>query len=232
MNFHKDNLEALQKFQQMLNAEPDPLGIESTPDKKAKTLVISHVETTLDELFFGHWRTENFKWAVLANEVQASLELVVIHPISGYELKRTGAASVIIMVDRVPDGVTGQERNQWALNPANKKANAMDLAFGKLKAECLKNAALSLGKVFGRDLNRVNKDTYKPFKLKGALGRGHEQDVQYVRDMIARAESLEQCNKLQRACSAEVLADVIDDLNQKRNEIASAGERGQFIDHV
>ena len=23
MNFHKDNLEALQKFQQMLNAEPD-----------------------------------------------------------------------------------------------------------------------------------------------------------------------------------------------------------------
>ncbi len=34
MNFHKDNLEALQKFQQMLNAEPDQLGIESTPDKK------------------------------------------------------------------------------------------------------------------------------------------------------------------------------------------------------
>ena len=154
MNFHKDNLEALQKFQQMLNAEPDPLGVESTPDKKAQTLVISHVETTLDELFFGHWRTENFKWAVLANEVQASMELVVIHPISGYELRRTGAASVIIMVDKVPD---------------NKKANAMDLAFGKLKAECLKNAALSLGKVFGRDLNRKNKDTYKPFKWKSVV---------------------------------------------------------------
>jgi len=40
-SFHKDNLEALQKFQQMLNAKPDELGIEKTPDGKAKTLVVS-----------------------------------------------------------------------------------------------------------------------------------------------------------------------------------------------
>jgi hypothetical protein len=214
--FHKDNLEALQKFQQMLNAEPDELGIESTPDRKARTLVISHVETTLDEMFFGHWRTENFKWSTIANEVQASLELVVIHPISGYELRRTGAASVIIMVDRVPDGVTGIDRNRWALNPDNKKANAMDLAFGKLKAECLKNAALSLGKVFGRDLNRINKDTYKPFKLKGALGRGHEQDVAYVRELIQQATDVNQLAKIMKACSPEVLAEVSQELEAKR----------------
>ena len=214
--FHKDNLEALQKFQQMLNAEPDELGIESTPDRKARTLVISHVETTLDEMFFGHWRTENFKWSTIANEVQASLELVVIHPISGYELRRTGAASVIIMVDRVPDGVTGIDRNRWALNPDNKKANAMDLAFGKLKAECLKNAALSLGKVFGRDLNRINKDTYKPFKLKGALGRGHEQDVAYVRELIQQATNVNQLAKIMKACSPEVLAEVSQELEAKR----------------
>jgi hypothetical protein len=218
MNFHKDNLEALQKFQQMLNAEPDPLGVESTPDKKAQTLVISHVETTLDELFFGHWRTENFKWAVLANEVQASLELVVIHPISGYELKRTGAASVIIMVDKVPDNVFGSDRNRWALNPDNKKANAMDLAFGKLKTECLKNAALSLGKVFGRDLNRKNKDNYKPFKLKCALGRGHEQDVAYVRELIQQATDITQLMKIFKACSPEVLAEVGDELNAKKDQ--------------
>jgi len=216
MNFHKDNLEALQKFQQMLNAEPDAAGVESTPDKKAQTLVISHVETTLDELFFGHWRTENFKWSTIANEVQASLELVVIHPISGYELRRVGAASVIIMVDKVPDNVFGSDRNRWALNPDNKKANAMDLAFGKLKSECLKNAALSLGKVFGRDLNRKNKDTYKPFKLKGALGRGHEQDVAYVRELIQQATDLTQLAKIFKACSPEILAEVGEEINNKK----------------
>jgi len=144
--------------------------------------------------------------------------LVVIHPISGYEIRRVGAASVIIMVDRVPDGVTGTERNRWALNPDNKKANAMDLAFGKLKAECLKNAALSLGKVFGRDVNRVNKDTYKPFKLKGALGRGHEQDVAYVRELIQQATDLTQLHKIFKACSPEVLAEVGDELNAKKEQ--------------
>ena len=162
-----EQLESMQKFLQRLNSEPAIEGILPTPDGKAKTLVISHVEMTLDELFFGQWSTRNFQWSAIANEVQGSLELVVIHPVSGREIVRTGAGSVIIMVDKVPDEVkiNPQLRNQWALNPSNKKANALDLAFPKLKAECLKNAALSFGKVFGRDLNRNIVDEYRPFKL-------------------------------------------------------------------
>jgi hypothetical protein len=155
----------LQKFTQRLNAEPDPLSVELTPDRKASTVVISHIETTLDELFFGQWKTEGFKWSPVANEIQGSLELVCIHPVTGFEIRRTGAASIVIMVDRAPENLAGQERNQWALNPSNKKPNALDMAFPKLKSECLKNAAQSLGKVFGRDLNRKNKDVYKPFKI-------------------------------------------------------------------
>jgi hypothetical protein len=160
-----ETAEALQKFQTRLNSAPNDAGIESTPDNKAKTVVISHIEMTLDEMFFGQWKTENFKWSAIANEVQGSMELVCVHPVTGFELRRTGAASIIIMVDRVPEGVTGSDRNQWALNPANKKANALDMAFPKLKAECLKNAAQSLGKVFGRDLNRKNRDEYRPYKI-------------------------------------------------------------------
>lgn len=160
-----ETLDSLQKFQTRLNSLPSELAVESTPDRKAQTVVISHIEMTLDELFFGQWRTENFKWNAIANEVQGSIELVAVHPVTGFEIRRTGAASIIIMVDKVPDGVTGTERNQWALNPSNKKANALDLAFPKLKSECVKNAAQSLGKIFGRDLNRKNADQYQPYKL-------------------------------------------------------------------
>ena len=160
-----ETLESLQKFQTRLNSLPSELAVESTPDKKAQTVVISHIEMTLDELFFGQWKTENFKWNAIANEVQGSIELVAIHPVTGFEIRRTGAASIVIMVDRVPDGITGTDRNQWALNPSNKKANALDMAFPKLKSECLKNAAQSLGKIFGRDLNRKNVDQYQPYKL-------------------------------------------------------------------
>lgn len=160
-----ETLDSLQKFQTRLNSAPSELAVESTPDRKAQTVVISHIEMTLDELFFGQWKTENFKWNAIANEVQGSIELVAVHPVTGFEIRRTGAASIIIMVDRVPDGVTGTDRNQWALNPSNKKANALDMAFPKLKSECLKNAAQSLGKIFGRDLNRKNVDQYQPYKL-------------------------------------------------------------------
>ncbi len=163
----QEQMDMLQKFTARLNSMPDVSGIEKTPDGKAHTIVISHIEMTLDELFFGQWTTQNFTWSSIANEVQGSLELCVIHPVSGYEIRRTGAASIVITVDRVPDNIKDnpQQRNRWALDSNNKKPNALDLAFPKLKAECLKNAAISLGKIFGRDLNRGNKDEYKPFKL-------------------------------------------------------------------
>jgi hypothetical protein len=162
-----EHMDALQKFQGRLNSEPAMEGVELTPDRKASTLVISHIEMTLDELFFGQWTTEKFQWSHIANEVQASLELVVTHPVSGQQIRRIGTASVVIMVDRVPDDIKDDPilRNRWALSADNKKPNALDMAFPKLKSECLKNASQSLGKVFGRDLNRKNKDVYRPFRI-------------------------------------------------------------------
>lgn len=152
----------LQDFQERLNREPDPSELERTPDGKAKTLPISFVEMTLDELYLGQWDTCNFTSKVIANEVCGELELVLTHPITKREIRRSGAAAIIIQVDKAPDNITGQQRNEWALNPSNKKSNALDLGYPKLKAECVKNAAQSLGKVFGRDLNRKKADKFQP----------------------------------------------------------------------
>jgi hypothetical protein len=222
MNFHKDNLEALQKFQQMLNTSPDQVGLEKTPDGKAVTLVISHVETTLDEMFFGHWRTENFKWERMANEVVGSLDLVIIHPITGYELRRTGAGAIVIMVDRVPSQLAADpiERNRWALNADNKKPNALDLAFPKLKTECLKNAAVSFGKLLGRDLNRKNVDIYKPFKLKGTLNTSNK-DVQYLMDLIDKAKNLDDCDIILQACPEEFFQQIQPLVNVKKQQLST-----------
>lgn len=156
----------LQNFVQKLNAEPNPTEFEKTPDGKAQFLPISYIEMTLDEIYLGQWGTENFKWSAITNEVQGSLDLVLIHPITGQEIRRVGAGSIIITVDSITDEakakMSKQERNLYALNPENKKPNALDLGFPKLKAECVKNAAASLGKVFGRDINRKQKDVFKP----------------------------------------------------------------------
>jgi len=161
----------IQKFVSSLNNSDPISGVENTPDNKAKTLTISHVEMTLDEYFFGLWSTENFKWSVIQNEVVGSLDLIVVHPMNGMFIRRTGAASIIIQVDKVPDEIknNSKARNIHALSPENKKPNALDMGFPKLKAECLKNAAQSLGKIFGRDLNRKQKDTFNPLLKKEEL---------------------------------------------------------------
>lgn len=159
----------LQNFAQKLSFQPKPESIGETPDKKGKTILISHIETTLDEYYFGLWKTENFRWSQIGNEVVGSIDLLVFHPVAGIWITRQGAASVVIMVDKAPDGMTQTERNIWALDMQNKKSNALDMGFPKLKAECIKNAANSLGSLFGRDLNRKEKDrdVFTPiFKMK------------------------------------------------------------------
>jgi hypothetical protein len=215
-----NKIDALQKFNQRLNSQPSDEGVESTPDGKARTLVISHIEMTLDELFFGQWSTENFNWNTIANEVQGCLELVVVHPITGERIKRLGCASVIIMVDRVPDSLKNdpQARNQWALSPSNKKPNALDLAFPKLKAECLKNAAQSLGKIFGRDLNRKNADTYRPFKLQRPVTELPESTMLKLEQGIkSGADEFEIRNAM------ETLADLMsDEQKTKLNQLIQA----------
>lgn len=152
---------ALERFQGALNRDPDPNELKKTPDGNAYYLPISFIEMTLDELFFGQWSTENFRWNQCQNEIQGSIDLVVINPVSGMKITKTGAASIQIMVDKAPSNLQGKEKNSWALDPFNKKPNALQMAFPKLKAECLKNAAVGLGKVFGRDINRRFTDSHK-----------------------------------------------------------------------
>ncbi len=156
----------LQNFLQRLQQEPSV--IEKTPDGRANTVPISHIEMTLDELYFGMWSTENFKWQVISNEIVGSLELVVTNPVNNTQIRRVGSASIQIMVDAIPQEIKHdrEKMKQWQLDAQNKKANALDMGFPKLKAECLKNASQSLGKVFGRDINRKTSDTFRPLVKK------------------------------------------------------------------
>lgn len=143
----------LQDFQKRLNAEPDPREFEPTPDGKARTLPISFVQMTLDELYLGQWETSDATYQQIFNEVVATVVLTVWHPVTGKPQRRTGWASVIITQDK-----------DAAVSDFNmtKKKNALDLAFPKLGAEAFKSAAQSLGKIFGRDINRKLVDSFKP----------------------------------------------------------------------
>jgi len=143
----------LQNFAQKLNAEPNPIEFEKTPDGRASYLPISFIEMTLDEIFLGQWEVSDVSYQQIFNEVVGTGILTVIHPITGRAIRRAGFGAVVITQDK-----------DAAIADFNitKKKNALDLTFPKLKAEIVKNAASSLGKVFGRDINRKQKDVFKP----------------------------------------------------------------------
>lgn len=107
---------------------------------------------TLDEMFFGLWETTDFRWQVMGNEVVGSLTLRVFHSIEKIWLSRTGAAAAMIR----------QAKGAKITDIDAKLHNALGMDFPRLKADCLTNAARSLGKMFGRDLNRKFEDAYKP----------------------------------------------------------------------
>ena len=125
--------------------------------KNAKFLPVSNIENTLDEVFFGLWETVDFHYQVVANEIIGSIVLRVFHPIACRWISRTGAAAVQIQMISKERGGDGD-----ISNVRNKIVNTLVKDFPHLKSECLKNAAKSVGKIFGRDLNREAVDDYQP----------------------------------------------------------------------
>lgn len=160
-------LTKLQGFQkQYLQKEPDKKELKTNKFANNSTyLPISFLEMTLDEIFFGLWQTKNFQTEGIANEIVGSIELWYFHPTAKTWLCRIGAGAVQIQFEAeyetLPDGTKKKQKTDIT-DISKKITNTLTKDYPHLKAECFRNACLSLGKTFGRDLNREFDDQYKP----------------------------------------------------------------------
>ena len=138
----------------------------------ANYIPISFIETKLDEVYFGLWSAKNFQTKVVANEIMGSLELEVFHPIAKIWLTRPGVAAVVIqqntwLLDDYGNPVLDSDKRKIKApkpKPSDVDAKILNTLVKDaphLKAECVKNAAKSLGVMFGRDLNRKDADFYE-----------------------------------------------------------------------
>lgn len=155
-----DIIKKIEDFTKRLNEAPPKEGIEKTPDGKAETLTISHVEGKLDEIYLRQWGYEKCDFSVIANELCCDVIVWVLDPSTGIKITRAGTAAIAIMVDAAPPEIKADNRlrNQWALSLDNKKPNALKMNRPAVKSLALKNAVQSLGVIFGRNLNRKNED--------------------------------------------------------------------------
>lgn len=191
----------LQRFMEIVNGEVEAKKLQAHPIlKDCKYLPISHMEMALDEVFFGVWNTTDFRWQVISNEIVASMQLSVFHPLTEKWITRTGAAAIQIMVDSIPEAeakkMTRQEKNSWAVDIANKKPGALaNGGFAKLKAECFKNACISLGRYFGRDVNRE----YRADDYLGVIKDPDERKNELrtlISEMLATNQDMEEVAKI------------------------------------
>ena len=150
-----DMQEKIRDFQKRLHADPPREEIQTNPAaNNAKYIPISFLEMKLDEEFNGLWSTKNFQSQTIANEEVGSIELWYFHPIVQTWLCRVGVGAVMIQ----------QKSGAEITDIGQKIKNTLSKDHPHLKAECFRNACLSLGKAFGRDLNRKLADVYDPFE--------------------------------------------------------------------
>jgi hypothetical protein len=174
---------SLENFQKLLNSYPTKQDVKvNKMANNSKYLPINYIERKLDTEFSGLWQIENFRWEVVANEIIGSIDLKVFHPIAKTWLIRTGcAATMILTASGKPATVE------------NKIKNTLVKDFPHLKAECLKNAAKSLGVAFGRNLNR-----------------GEDDEYQYL------SESLPELNDLQEQALSLLDSSTVDDQDREK----------------
>ena len=175
----------LEKFQKMLNGKPKASDIKVNKlANNSKFIPIGIVEKTLDEIYSGLWKAKNFKYMIVVNELVGDLELEIFHPVIQEWITRPGSAAVPITMKKGSD----------VIKVENKYINACVTVAPHLKAECIKNAAKSLGSVFGRNLNR-DKDDYVSYT---SLSERLISDEQYldIEEKLAICTTKEDANLL------------------------------------
>jgi len=184
-----------QNFLKLLHKSPDVKNLKvNKAANNSKYLPISFLEMKLDEMFFGLWQTRGFTYQNIANELVGSLELIFFHPVIKEWIVRTGAGAVQIQMKSKEKGGSGD-----ITNIKDKYINTLTKDFPHLKAECFRNACLSIGKSFGRDLNREFEDQYDPL-----IKPPKESDIEVaIKNVIAELDiySGKDKDELKRQCA-------------------------------
>lgn len=147
LGLDKDKEANLRKYMGMINREPNKEKLRIYEDADgAMYLPIEYVEMLLDKVYNGMWkRRRQGQPYVIGNCVVCHIELSVLHPVMGEWLDRTG------------DAVVPMETNDKGSWTDRELKRAVPAAL----SEAVKNAAKSLGKAFGRDINRMGIEKYE-----------------------------------------------------------------------
>lgn len=169
--YSDDALTPLQKdsaLQVLLNSSPDPRWLKEHPTARKKQVInnsevwvpikfipIERIEWLLTVLFL-RWRPEIIDSKLVANSVQVTVRLHYYDHVIGDWNWADGIGAQPLQIDQ---GSGAIEFNKM-------KSHAVQMAAPAAKSYAIKDAAETLGKIFGKDINRNEVISYEPLKDK------------------------------------------------------------------
>lgn len=149
----KSEYKDIEQFQFFLNKAPAKSEIKTNPYAgDSQYIPIAIIEKRLDEIYAGLWSVEDCNIHVVANSVLCTLSLKVVHPIAKFEIRRSGVGAIPIQLNK------GEKEMSFSTI----KSDAIRKNAPAAKSQALRNAAQSLGMIFGRSLNREDISDYQP----------------------------------------------------------------------
>jgi hypothetical protein len=141
--------------QKWLREHPD-----SRPDRPIWYLPIEKVEYYLTK-YFGVWNAHIIKYEQLSNIYTVQIRLILRNPYTGEMIEKDGVGAADIAINKNGRPLLG----------------AASMALPLAKSEAIKNAAKSLGKLFGRDINRAG--TVPPEQYQKNANRWAQSDAEH-----------------------------------------------------
>lgn len=166
---------ALENLQKFLNEPADEKQVKKL--NGVNYLPIGYVESKLDSIYSGLWSIENIHTTIMLNSILVELELKVYNFIIGQWITRAGVGAVPVQLQKDKKVITPEDIQTFAIQKGAPAA----------KAFALKNAAQSLGVIFGRNINRTGDYEYLP--LSEAVAEYEEQNSA-ITDIFNNIESI------------------------------------------
>jgi len=149
----KPEYKDVEQFQMFLNKAPAKSEIKTNPyANDSQYIPIAIIEKRLDEMYAGLWSVDDCVIQVVANSVLCTLNLKVVHPIAKMIIGRAGVGAIPIQLNK------GEKEMSFSTI----KSDAIRKNAPAAKSQALRNAAQSLGMIFGRSLNREDVADYEP----------------------------------------------------------------------
>lgn len=139
------------EFQKLFSKKPQPSAIKKNKFANDSEYVeIGYIEMKLDQITKGLWNTEVKDVKLIGNSICVTIRLSVFHLSYKTWIHRDGVGACAIEVKK--------DAHPTDFTQLNAKAIQKNLPVAK--SEALKNAAKSLGNIFGRHLNRQFQHEY------------------------------------------------------------------------